>query len=156
MTATKPTEPTEPTAKQLALLATLARERGVPAPQPATRTEASRAIRALIRTQPVVRPAEPAKLLPKRAALLRDLHREMRELATARGDTFAYPTTIAEAIAEASGSAVGRAPPASSASSTADGVHAARAPIAPATRIRDDEIEGYGSNCRWSHLVHDE
>jgi hypothetical protein len=25
-----------------------------------------------------------------------------------------------------------------------------------AARVRDDELEGYGSNCRWSHLVHDE
>ena len=23
-------------------------------------------------------------------------------------------------------------------------------------RVRDEELEGYGSNCRWSHLAHDE
>ena len=25
-----------------------------------------------------------------------------------------------------------------------------------AARIRDDELDGFGSKCQWSHLVHDE
>lgn len=79
-----------------------------------------------------------------------DQLRELRRLAEARGETFAYPATSAEAEAELE-RLRGR-----TRSSFAEGaidrraVSRGMAARGGAARVRDAEIEGYGSSAHWA------
>jgi hypothetical protein len=79
----------------------------------------------------------------------------LKDLAAQRGQSFAYPTTAAEASREINRlRGIRRTPRADVARERrqiADDMATRRGDGA---RVRDSEITGYGSNCRWSHLMH--
>ncbi len=75
----------------------------------------------------------------------------IRRLALSRGISFTPPTSKAEA-SQLIGQLKQR--PRSTNAERAidrDGLHTARRTATPASSIREDEVTGYGSNCRWSH-----
>jgi hypothetical protein len=81
----------------------------------------------------------------------------LRSLANRGGQTFAYPRTAAQASREIR--RLQNAQPSSRAERAVERKQIADAIAAgpdDASRVRDSEIHGYGSNCRWSHRVHDE
>ena len=81
----------------------------------------------------------------------------LKDLAAQRGQTFSYPATAAEASREIDRLRGTRRTPTADVArerrQVADDMASGRG---DAARVRDQEITGYGSNCRWSHLVHDE
>jgi hypothetical protein len=83
--------------------------------------------------------------------------RYLRRLALERGVSFVPPRTCFEA-SRTIDQLLGRSP-----DSRADRrreIRAVQDDLArgdgDAARVRQDEVSGYGSNCRWSHRVHDE
>src|SRR5436190_1345345 len=80
----------------------------------------------------------------------------LKDLAVQRGQSFAYPATAAEASREIKRlrrcRRTARADVAGERRLIADDMATRRGDDA---RVRDAEITGFGSNCRWSHLVHD-
>jgi hypothetical protein len=83
--------------------------------------------------------------------------RYLRDLANSRGQTFRFPITRAEASAEIRRLRANK--PDSRlqrAIERREGERAVRREDLDASAVRPDEIRGYGSNCRWSHLMHDE
>jgi hypothetical protein len=83
--------------------------------------------------------------------------RYLRQLALERGVSFVPPRTCFEA-SRTIDQLLGRSP-----ESRADRRRETRAVqddvargAGGAARVREDEVSGYGSKCRWSHLVHDE
>src|SRR5215218_7964236 len=99
-------------------------------------------------------PTSPARGSPPTARQ----QRYLRSLAMERGVSFTVPRTRAEAsrlIGEL------RRRPVDSAPDRRHDVRAVQDAIATgrgdAARVREElEVTGYGANCRWSHLVHDE
>ena len=76
----------------------------------------------------------------------------LRALAHRAGQTFAYPRTAAQASAEIR--RLKRAKPSSRTELAIERRQIADAIAAgpdDAARVRDAEIQGFGSNCRWSH-----
>ncbi len=82
---------------------------------------------------------------------LASLNRQLRRLALARGESFAVPHTIEQAKTEVARLKHRRPSSSAERAMDRDGLSAARRTTTPATAIRDDEVTGYGSNCRWSH-----
>jgi hypothetical protein len=82
--------------------------------------------------------------------------RYLRHLAASRGQTFTPPRTRTEASAEIERLKAARP---QSRGERGSEIFAGRERIAdrwgPATAVRPDEIEGYGSNCRWLHQTQD-
>ena len=76
----------------------------------------------------------------------------LRALANRTGQTFTYPTTVAEASREIE--RLEQAQPATRLDNRlidreiADAIACGDA---DATRVRSSEVSGHGSNCRWSH-----
>jgi len=99
------------------------------------------------RTTPTTRTGKPTR---RQMAYLKDL-------AAQRGQTFSYPATAAEASREIDRLRGTRRTPTADVArerrQVADDMASGRG---DAARVRDQEITGYGSNCRWSHLVHDQ
>jgi hypothetical protein len=81
--------------------------------------------------------------------------RLLRALAAERGKTFAVPRTRAQASREI---ARIKAPPVDQCVAAVDRREVSQelACAGDAATPRSHEIVGYGANCRWSHLVHDE
>ena len=77
--------------------------------------------------------------------------RYLRSLAQRTGQTFTYPHTFAEASDEIT--RLKRARPSSLAELEIEREIADAVAVGErdAARVRADEIDGYGSNCRWSH-----
>jgi hypothetical protein len=89
--------------------------------------------------------SDQARPTPKQLAYL-------RALANRTGQTFAYPRTTQQASREIR--RLKNAQPSPRIERAIERKHIADAIAAgpqDASRIREDEIEGYGSNCRWSH-----
>jgi hypothetical protein len=82
--------------------------------------------------------------------------RYLRQLAIERGISFTPPRTRREASRLIDD--LKRRSPDSRAERARDrrAIADAMAAGTGSTSIREDEITGYGSNCQWSHLVHDE
>jgi hypothetical protein len=81
--------------------------------------------------------------------------RALRSLALSRGQTFSYPATKAEASREIQRLLRARGQSFIDRQIEADELERVSGPR-DATAVREDEVSGHGSNCRWSHLVHDE
>jgi hypothetical protein len=73
----------------------------------------------------------------------------LRKLATLKGQSFAYPATRADASKEID--RLDRAPFSTSAERALDRQQIVRDdhPLLSSARVRDDEIEGWGSSARW-------
>jgi hypothetical protein len=83
--------------------------------------------------------------------------RYLKRLAELTGQSFAYPRTIAEASREIDRLArISRSSPRDIARERRQISADMATRRGDAARVRPDELEGYGSNCRWSHRVHDE
>jgi hypothetical protein len=81
----------------------------------------------------------------------------LRRLAESRGQSFAQPSTRGDASREIQRLKGTRPDRHSDIHRERREIHAAMAAnCGDAARVRPDEVTGYGSNCRWSHLVHDE
>ena len=78
----------------------------------------------------------------------------LRALAQRTGETFTYPRTRAEASSEIR--RLQERKPSSRVERFLDRRDVARdmqTGAGEAVRFGDDEVQGYGSNCQWSHLV---
>jgi hypothetical protein len=77
--------------------------------------------------------------------------RYLRNLAETRGESFAYPRSAAEASAEIERLKSRR--PNSTVERRFERLVVSReiAEIGDAAQVRDSEISGYGSDCRWLH-----
>ena len=82
--------------------------------------------------------------------------RYLRSLAQRTGQTFTYPHTFAQASREID--RLKRARPSSYAELEIEREIADAVAVGEqdAARVRDEEIDGYGSNCQWSHHRHHE
>jgi len=80
--------------------------------------------------------------------------RYLRGLAEARGESFTYPSTIVEASAEIERLKARR--PESRTERKLDRLATSRAMAerGDAASVREEEITGYGSSCRWLHRTH--
>lgn len=77
----------------------------------------------------------------------------LRRLAAERGQSFAYPATRGQASREIRRLLGAQRSHRSEVAEDRKAVGRAMRDSLDATRVRDDEVQGYGSKCQWSHSM---